>query len=972
MSKRLRNVARRRLGRDLIELQRANILSIAAHPIDNNIFEWHVNIKPTDGVYSGVYFHLIMVFPESYPANPPTVKICTPIHHPNIFDSFLCLSMLRSYTGSEPYEGWSGAYSATSILMQLQSFLFAEKIDQDGGYQANAQLSDQDVKHSLSICKSFKCKKCKHNHNNPWPKVKGPPEALIKVFPTDPESGHVVVQGSACQTTHTYWVGAYGEFGCNYGQIMYEAYINWTGDKWKRDNIRGGLCRFGFGTQYASVCGRSADSFGYGGTGMFSWNNNFDPFGESFAKGDTITCAVDFDTQTVYFAKNGKIMRLPGRKNLFIPQNLNGALLYPILSFKNSRSEFNFGMPKKPCKWLIQNGFKTLNEVAIEQATEQGYDDDDRKNECTSNVNWHSEYIIPELWLVIFEGLELQGVFSTRFVCKKWCQLIHKYNIMERNEIYCYYTKGKLGQRKGGKILGIGLSITPAASGWGTDIKSQMDILSLNSWCNGCRIGVWGEKLTHFLPLVMNKRHADLADGKIKEYLQNISKMVYTKRDGNPNEFERCIERSNCLQLVDTLVSMMNQIVVQFVMGSEDADPGSVSMVMCEKVVLGYCALHHLLLYLQSQNRRVVTKFANQTVHVFVKRSDGSNKNMCRDLGKLLIYLMISSKYQWNDVAKLFIEEVFTRNVRWMFQDPKYSKYNTTKVVNGRLKETFNAAKISRRLVMFQVWFMKNNALETLQGYNHRLGRPDIKVRNGVVHKTKFILNSSTWWDYFNELEVTIKDEKSIDQLLRFAIYNSKRKGYHNARGQLKQMNPPHMRVNSKRYDKPQCIDDGRDENQIGLKIRSGGRGWGNVKASGWRGRGRGAMTMVNRGRGRGANQVRNKPQIPRQPPQQSTFHRGRGGIRSSNRPQTPSVHPQARQQIMPQSRQYVGKAPYAAPIRPRNGTSQPRIQQNGNTKASSLQQTQQVRGDSQRQSEPAMSKSQRRKRRKNRNKTNP
>eukprot|EP00486_Rosalina_sp_Unknown_P000214 CAMPEP_0201567080 /NCGR_PEP_ID=MMETSP0190_2-20130828/7371_1 /ASSEMBLY_ACC=CAM_ASM_000263 /TAXON_ID=37353 /ORGANISM="Rosalina sp." /LENGTH=54 /DNA_ID=CAMNT_0047986631 /DNA_START=127 /DNA_END=287 /DNA_ORIENTATION=- len=54
-----------------------------------------------------------MLFPEKYPAAPPTVKICTPIKHPNIFDSFLCLSMLRAYTGNVPYEGWSGAYSAT-------------------------------------------------------------------------------------------------------------------------------------------------------------------------------------------------------------------------------------------------------------------------------------------------------------------------------------------------------------------------------------------------------------------------------------------------------------------------------------------------------------------------------------------------------------------------------------------------------------------------------------------------------------------------------------------------------------------------------------------------------------------------------------------------------------------------------------------------------------------------------------------
>ena len=71
ISQRYRKLAQQRLKRDLIELQRANILSISARPLDDDIFEWHVNIKPTDGVYSGVYFHLIMLFPDTYPSDPP-------------------------------------------------------------------------------------------------------------------------------------------------------------------------------------------------------------------------------------------------------------------------------------------------------------------------------------------------------------------------------------------------------------------------------------------------------------------------------------------------------------------------------------------------------------------------------------------------------------------------------------------------------------------------------------------------------------------------------------------------------------------------------------------------------------------------------------------------------------------------------------------------------------------------------------
>ena len=46
--------------------------------------------------------------------------------------SFICLDMLRPAAGNGAYSGWSSAYSALSILLQLQSFLFAENIPQVG------------------------------------------------------------------------------------------------------------------------------------------------------------------------------------------------------------------------------------------------------------------------------------------------------------------------------------------------------------------------------------------------------------------------------------------------------------------------------------------------------------------------------------------------------------------------------------------------------------------------------------------------------------------------------------------------------------------------------------------------------------------------------------------------------------------------------------------------------------------------
>merc|ERR1719242_2625733 len=80
---------------------------------------------------------------------------------------------------------------------------------------------------------------------------------------------------------------------------------------------------------------------------------------------------------------------------------------------------------------------------------------------------------------------------------------------------------------------------------------------------------------------------------------------------------------------------------------------------------------------------------------------------------------------------------------------------------------------------MFQVWFSRSNAIETLYSYNQRLGRPRHAVRHGIVCKTKEIMECNSWTKYFNELRVEIGGKKEIDQLLRFAVYNSRSKKYH-------------------------------------------------------------------------------------------------------------------------------------------------------------------------------------------------
>ena len=165
-----------RLMRDLRDWikSRDQFPCINAVPLDDNIFEWHCNICPDSGDFKGVIFHLIMYFDEKYPVLPPKVKLCTSIPHPNVFGEWICLDMIKrdgdnGYKNDKKYQGWTPAYSVTSILMQLESFLFSQSNVDQG--DINVDRSFDPVHFKLDYIpkiEAFICDKCKHFYKQPF------------------------------------------------------------------------------------------------------------------------------------------------------------------------------------------------------------------------------------------------------------------------------------------------------------------------------------------------------------------------------------------------------------------------------------------------------------------------------------------------------------------------------------------------------------------------------------------------------------------------------------------------------------------------------------------------------------------------------------------------------------------------------------------------------------------------------------
>ena len=200
-----------RLVKDLKEVsQRGHELtSIAAHPLESNIFEWHANLFDE----SGAALHLVMTFPHTYPAEPPSLTVCTPYPHMNIvLDGRLTLCALhlpcscgsharhplslaatmqpcpddqhRSTLGTSgldmletpqasakptPYSGWSSAMSVHSILLQLDALLTDERLMSDGGWGMHVPIH-----RAIEEMHRFSCTGCCHSGLAAWPPVQDP------------------------------------------------------------------------------------------------------------------------------------------------------------------------------------------------------------------------------------------------------------------------------------------------------------------------------------------------------------------------------------------------------------------------------------------------------------------------------------------------------------------------------------------------------------------------------------------------------------------------------------------------------------------------------------------------------------------------------------------------------------------------------------------------------------------------------
>ena len=175
-------------------------------------------------------------------------------------------------------------------------------------------------------------------------------------------------------------------------------------------------------------------------------------------------------------------------------------------------------------------------------------------------------------------------------------------------------------------------------------------------------------------------------------------------------------------------------------------------------------------------------------VDEFISFEDSRHKKRTPDIGNLLCCLTLSQN-GWASLWKPLILEVFDRNVRWILKDHPTMAITSVDYPDDatRLTTTFEATATSRRLLMFQVYFMStlgrpkdtNGPIDVFHRYNKRLGRPTTAAKEELQSACKEILAVATWEEFFKRCLVPVPPTNTLVSMLKTAVSNSLMKGYH-------------------------------------------------------------------------------------------------------------------------------------------------------------------------------------------------
>ena len=113
-------MARARIQRELLDLQKNPSTQFSAGPVNDNLFQWRaILFGPPGTPYENGNFHLSISFSSDYPFNPPKLRFITKIYHRCISVS----GIVCNHCAPRYLIPWSPAITTSKVLEAYSSLL---------------------------------------------------------------------------------------------------------------------------------------------------------------------------------------------------------------------------------------------------------------------------------------------------------------------------------------------------------------------------------------------------------------------------------------------------------------------------------------------------------------------------------------------------------------------------------------------------------------------------------------------------------------------------------------------------------------------------------------------------------------------------------------------------------------------------------------------------------------------------------
>ena len=377
-----------------------------------------------------------------------------------------------------------------------------------------------------------------------------------------------------------------------------------------------------------------------------------------------------------------------------------------------------------------------------------------------------------EILLLIFGELDTKDLLAAAKVESRVEKFINSYDTIRMRELQCFCLKENFMRTK----LGIGVHV--AGSGRQKELESEFDLLSQQAFKQfPIRRSIQGLGFEYWLPLSLSRRHWRSASADAHTSLSRLAQAASIPNDSGYN--------------IEVIYNFMTSVVAKLSREAEknwDAPIKSTLTHASEKAVDSYFSLFHLLLCLATEQDQIV-RDVNRHVQSFL--AGHTSKEACPNLGHFLVAILISDHGLTQGLIFAIIKEAILRNVVWMLDNrgkgmAELSYLEPSAVSEYRLQRTFEASKVSYRLLMFQALFYRTARAASgkpISAIRDELfdahGAPPQGAAEKMAAEIREIRTVNTWPAFFEVMGLEQKPNKEdFCAFLKRTIEDSVKAGY--------------------------------------------------------------------------------------------------------------------------------------------------------------------------------------------------